>query len=134
MMENSAWQTLQKTLTYDKGGHRKKHEGNRVTAEIKTSGNGEIGLCPKDFPLETAQQLLQNAIPEFRKTSSDRPKALWNSYEGVVYRALRSSADATSWHAFPVKSNIPRTICRQLLEKIQDSSEQKALKKWMECS
>lgn len=132
MPENTEWEIIKSSIKYVKGGNRKKHEGKTEHAEIQHSENGDIGICPKNFPVTKAEELIRSAIPEYRATLLDRPKALWNSYQGVVYRAIRSDAHGESWHAFPVKSNIPLAIRRKLLERLETDAERIVLNRWMD--
>jgi len=131
--ETQTWDHPKKSLRYEKGGNRRKHQGNKEEAEvIKRPDGAPVGLCPNTISREKAEELLRGAIPEYRKAFPDKPKALWTVYEGAVYRAVRSSVGLESWHGFPVKQGIPIKIEKQLFaEKTQTEEEKKALKKWL---
>ncbi len=99
---------------YDKGENRPKHLGTDPEAQIGHKYGNEVGECPRSFSLEATQELLDDAIEEYRPRQLDAPFRLWNHYAGAVYQA-RTSDGGTTWHGWPVQgSHIPDKIRRQL--------------------
>jgi hypothetical protein len=104
---------------YDKGEKRFKHEGRGPRPEIQFSrGNPKvfIGLCPGDMAVELREGLLKEAIPA---SSGDReidyPKYLYVVHDGAIYEARTSDA-GVSYHGFPYRGKLPKTMLEQLRE------------------
>jgi len=69
-------------IKYEKGENRLKHLGSSAEAcMVHEAGNNWVGKCPRGFPLDVAQELLEGAFPEFRNTTAERPYRLW-AYHG----------------------------------------------------
>lgn len=122
---------LPRPYEYDKGENRRKHQGTDPEPKIVHEFGNEVGKCPRGFPLDTAQRLLDDAIPEYQARQSDSPFRLWNYHDGAVYQA-RPSDGGTTWHGWPVQaSRIPREIRRQIEVRAEAVGEGHRLKQWL---
>jgi len=116
---------------YDKGENRCKHLGTDPEAQIVYKYGEEIGECPRGFALDVAQQLLDNAIEEYRSRQPDAPFRLWNYHDGAVYQA-RTSDGGMTWHGYPVQGrHIPDSIKRQLDGQAEALGERSRLNQWL---
>jgi hypothetical protein len=119
------------SMNYNKGENRHKHCGNDDEAQLVWQSNLLIGKCPKGFDLALALDLLNNGIPEYRKTSPENPFRIWNYHKGAIY-ATRSDDRGVTWHGYPCPANeVPRKIMQQLQERASKLGEEDNLKQWM---
>jgi hypothetical protein len=122
------WTRPNTKIKYNKGDRRWKHCGATEFPQASTEADGSPGICPNTISIEEATKVLQHGIPEFRKTSLDRPYRIWAYHKGAIY-AARTEDGGTRWHAYPVKTGIPQSI----LSKIQEENPQelRSIKKWL---
>lgn len=124
----NTWSKPNTNLVYNKGENRIKHCGATNVAQASCEDDGAIGICPNTVSMQKANQLLQNGIPEFRKTSLDKPFRIWAYHEGAIY-AARTEDGGKKWHAYPTKIGIPQKILIQIKE--DNKTELRFIKKWM---
>jgi len=84
-LEQDEWPVPNKGICYDKGENRHKHSGHHHEARIVWKNGPWVGECPKGFPLDVAERLVQAAIPEYRKTIPEKPFRLWTCHEAPHY-------------------------------------------------
>ncbi|MEO5372950.1 MAG: hypothetical protein H7840_01585 [Alphaproteobacteria bacterium] len=139
--------TAKTGLVYDPMVDRYKHCGQSDQAEVVMVKHRMVGLCPRDLTIETAQQLLDESIEEFRETRPERPVARWNVHKGVVYQA-RPSDWPGRWHGYPVKVRlkekgeekakvrgkikIPSEILTELRARAASAGHEGRLEEWLE--
>jgi hypothetical protein len=126
-LDRDEWPVPNKGIRYDKGESRHKHSGHHPEARIVWKTGTLIGECPKGFPLDVAESLLQEAIPEYRKTIPDKP--VWTYHEGAVY-AARSQDGGRTWHGYPAQDP-PRDVLRKLEQRARERGERQQLKTWL---
>lgn len=119
------------TLRYDKGENRRKHCGSKDIAEVVWGDGGlRVGKCPKTMTIQTAERLIQCGIKEYRPTLPDRPCAIWNVYEGVIYTS-RTSDGGTTWHGFPFEGDVPLKIKKALRARAIEEGYKQEFKNWL---
>ncbi len=123
------WPCPNKKLKYDKGENRHKHVGKGTNAQLIYENGILVGKCPKGFSFDIAQKLLENGIPEFRKTAEEKPFRIWSYYKGAIYVA-RSQDGGSTWHGYPA-INPPREISKKLEQLAQAQGEEKSIKQWL---
>lgn len=128
MNTSDNWPRPNKKITYKKGEDRLKHIHNSDQAKASSKADGSAGLCPNTISLRQAREILQSGIPEFRKTSPDKPYRIFAYHAGAIY-AARTQDGGHSWHAYPVKTGIPEKIINQIKE--ENQSERRLIKKWL---
>jgi hypothetical protein len=115
---------------------KRKHHWSEPSAGFEEDPAGNrVGKCPSGLPLETAQALLDRAIPwspsTWRRTY---PQRLYAVLEGVLYRANPTNP-GTSYHGFPEHpSRFPkggRALKHALLGRAKELGCEAELKRWM---
>lgn len=107
---------------YDQVESREKHKPVSDEAKIIWHKTHWRGKCPGNMSPETAHQLLNSGIPEFRKGESDRPYSIWNFHDGIIYRARHNNV-GNAWHGYPTcqgVDQVPGHIERKLRERAKD--------------
>jgi hypothetical protein len=134
-MDADSWPFPHKTLKYEKGENRLKHLGKTTDAQmVQGEGGHWVGKCPKGFSLENAQILLQCGIPEFRKTTAEKPYRIWAYFNGAIY-AARSQDGGNTWHGFPSgypMKEPPSQIMRQLMQQAREKGEEANIQEWLD--
>lgn len=109
-------------------GIRSKHKWKHsYPGEAPKKGSERIGLCPSGIPQATLNELLNTGI-QYRPEGWDKPhpKAIYNVYQGVPYRALPTNPER-SYHGFPCLDfgkDIPKRILKEL--RLRTPEEQRA--------
>lgn len=134
-MNADNWLSPNTILKYEKGENRHKHSGKVADAQmVQGKGGHWVGKCPKGFSLNDAQTLLQNGIPEFRKTTAEKPYRIWAYFNGAIY-AARSQDGGNTWHGFPnghPMKEPPSQIMRQLVQRASERDEEANIKEWLD--
>jgi hypothetical protein len=123
---------------YDAGVQRHKHHWNRPYAGIVFDGKEPVGKCPNNMTQELAEELLNEGIPWYdpkrplicSQTQLPYPQAIYNVYEGVVYKAIPTQVGC-SYHGFPVIKKIPEEIKEQLYQLAEQKGCKRELTKWL---
>lgn len=133
-MNSDNWPYPNTSLKYEKGENRRKHLGNEPDAQmVQERGGHWVGKCPKGFSLDNALTLLQNGIPEYRKTTPEKPFRIWTYFNGAIYTA-HSQDGGNTWHGFPnghPMSEPPRQIMLKLIQRAYDQGEEANIKEWL---
>lgn len=130
MDDAAEWPCPNTSLKYEKGENRLKHVGRDKEAKVVKENGLDVGKCPKSFSIAEAENILQSGIPEFRKTTAEKPFRIWAYHKGAIYVA-HSQDGGKTWHGFPIKEEPPRKIKQQLEQSAQSLGEEKLLKKWL---
>lgn len=133
-MNKDSWPCPNKELRYDKGENRKKHLSLDADAMMVNEHGQWVGHCPRRFAPETALDLLQHGIPEFRESIPEKPCRIWSYHDGVIYSA-RSDTTGAAWHGFPcgypMLRQLPSEIKNQLEKRAIELGEQGKFNKWL---
>jgi hypothetical protein len=112
--------------------HREKHRGGSSEPRLIEQDGALVGKCSSDIDRELAQRLLDDGIhwsPQSHR--SPLPKAIFNTFEGIPYRAHRRG-NTRFYHGFPdVKNRIPRVVREQLRERAAKEGKADAFDRWM---
>lgn len=116
---------------YDPGEHRVKHCWGEPAAGFAVQAGIEIGKCAATLTKEMAEDLLNNGLTD--PPDAQRPKRIYNVYQGVVYEAVDSNG---TWHGYPWRYRPGRrALSRQLLAlleaRAQEQGDLKAFQRWM---
>lgn len=111
-----------------------KHKWGNAYAGVAVKLGGEsVGMCPNNIPKDVLEQLLNSGIFEYpAKGAGEHPKAIYNIYEGVPYKAVKTRA-GQSFHGFPCVSkrrDLSTRIYRQLLQRAEEQGVKSAIEKW----
>lgn len=133
-MNADNWPCPNTSLKYEKGENRHKHSGKETDAQmVQERGGLWVGKCPRAFSLDNALTLLQNGIPEYRKTAPEKPFRIWTYFNGAIY-AARSQDDENTWHGFPngyPMKEPPSQIMRKLVQRAREQGEEANIQEWL---
>ena len=121
-------------LTYDKGEKRNKHEWDGKEAAIQFDGRNPkkwIGKCPAGMSEELRTQLLNEAIPAPPGDREiDYAKYVYVVHDGAIYEG-RTSDHGRSYHGFPYRGKLSRTILEALREMAKAKSCLRDFQNWV---
>lgn len=119
---------------YDKGERRFKHAGRKSKPEIQFDERQPrkwVGKCPDNVPDVKKAALLNQAVAG---PTGDREvgyiKQLYIVHEGAIYEAQTSDA-GRSYHAYPYKGKLPRSLLRVLEDMAVAEGSAEAFTKWV---
>lgn len=134
-MNADNWPCPNTSLKYEKGENRRKHSGKETDAQmVQEMGGHWVGKCPREFSLDKAMTLLQNGIPEYRKTAPEKPFRIWAYFNGAIY-AARSQDGGNTWHGFPnghPMKEPPSQIMRKLVQRACEQGEEANIQEWLD--
>jgi hypothetical protein len=116
------------------GGRPPKHKWSKPHPAVVVARGGEkVGMCPSAIPKETLEKLLNDGIPWFGESASgEHPLSIFNVYEGVPYRAVRTRA-GISFHGFPCVSrrkDVPGSVYPKVMARAKKQGVEKEVIQW----
>lgn len=116
------------------GNAQPKHKWrNKHPDVVEAPGGEKVGMCPAGIPKETLEHLLNSGIQEFAAGGQqEHPKAIYNIYGGVPYKAVKTQL-GKSFHGFPCVSkrkDVSTRIYRQLLALAEEKGVKAEVERW----
>jgi hypothetical protein len=133
-MNDGSCQTIR--WSYDPGEKpKRKHGWSKDEAGFERRGRAIIGKCPKNLTNETAEDLINDGIPENDPRAGDGgPRRIYVVYDGVLYRAV-ATEPGKSYHGFPERPQEYDELDDDLRERIEARARQlgqlRDLRKWL---
>jgi hypothetical protein len=119
---------------YDKGERRFKHVGKGSKPYIEFDQRQPrkwVGKCPDTIPDARKKELLNAAIAApIGDRDVDYVKQLYVVHEGAIYEAQTSDA-GRSYHAYPYKGRLSRSILRELEAMAVNENTVQAFNDWV---
>jgi hypothetical protein len=120
---------------YDPCAGRNKHRGREEQATLVWVGDVLVGKCPRAFPPELAEQLLNEGIVEIDPRGAGKgPRHIYNVHDGVPYYA-RCTRRGISYHGCPMSpkefGKLDDEIKAKLFERARAAGKEEELKRWL---
>lgn len=108
-----------------------KHKWNKPHADFIERKGGEIeGMCPHPMCPSTLNSLLNDGLKDFGHSTGEHPRAIFNVYQGVPYKAYVTQ-QGISYHGFPCrKSDVPPRLFKSLLALANDKKCKNEVERW----